>query len=951
MSNYTDLANVLAKAAMSAASNGNTNSSPSGVAEAVAKAAISAATSNLPQTATVDASKRMKADFNDINNLLKNYYGGSFYYGSAIPERKLRNARAAMGIPVSKKIYALYDNTIFGSAKEGACFTDNEIYGRTSSSNEVITYEELTKKTITYSSSGYLRFNDVPTVFSAWFDSLLVKLNRVNAPVDTSKAVEALTHGEYALCIKYLDEEESHVKYTQPKDLFTYQKLYVEANIAMLNMDNAAKLLNTLKRNYGSTPGVAEYIADAEERIEDYLVQYEADRENLNQIIATCERLRGEKKIDEALDMLDRVVLRDDFTKKIKKDYYKCVVSTYLIAERPDDAQSVIDDLYEKEFIDYNEKSSLDGQVHELRETLHQRYLQEQRNLIVKQIATAKMYENHGILESASDTLIAALSSAPDELVVERVNLFKSLVDLLTAQYEYDALYDLSKQYSSITTQDKLSFSLHERVEQHKSGHIEEYFTHLYNSSLYYMQGGKFERAEQYLARAKEIKSTFDLRCSEVNLAILKHDYVESRNLINGLLADRSMYDEDVFDETIEQLEAQYQTMIAAISDMLKAYVLANNTEALLANNGYAEFVDKDGLNLSCIAARFANHEVLDLLEETGCGYEFRRTNEGFGIAFLAAMQMDYDAFAKFINARMDSYDGDINCVLNEQMDYSFGVSEVVRELRTSRGLGEQEARRIAIEAAFNETVFFIASLLDEATREEIVDRLAARKQVQEGKVGLMRNALPDQFQKIDEETVSHCDSLKAATAGMKALLADVPEDDDETNVELAMGELQDAVSSIVELAKENAGKKKAALKTALETEEKFVGSIQSCLDVFAAIDTSEVVSLLAVPAAAIQVWEYDEDTHSMAFTLMGQHTTVELSAELATAISSNSEKLQTNQDIDFVFENNTLTVKYGYAYSSGADSCSVVFEKAFAIDSSFTADKFIERILGMSKF
>ena len=60
----------------------------------------------------------------------------------------------------------------------------------------------------------------------------------------------------------------------------------------------------------------------------------------------------------------------------------------------------------------------------------------------------------------------------------------------------------------------------------------------------------------------------------------------------------------------------------------------------------------------------------------------------------------------------MDSYDGDINCVLNEQMDYSFSVSEVVRELRTSRGLGEQEARRIAIEAAFNETVFFIASLI-----------------------------------------------------------------------------------------------------------------------------------------------------------------------------------------------------------------------------------------------
>ena len=71
MSNYTDLANVLAKAALSASGNGSTASAPDGVAEAVAKAAVAAATSNLPQSSTVDASKRVKADFNDINNLLK----------------------------------------------------------------------------------------------------------------------------------------------------------------------------------------------------------------------------------------------------------------------------------------------------------------------------------------------------------------------------------------------------------------------------------------------------------------------------------------------------------------------------------------------------------------------------------------------------------------------------------------------------------------------------------------------------------------------------------------------------------------------------------------------------------------------------------------------------------------------------------------------------------------
>lgn len=925
MSNHNDLANVIAKAAIAAATNNGTYTPPS-------------------------AAGRMKPAFKDVNKLLKDHHGTSYYYGDAIPEKKLRNARAAMGIPSTKKIYALYDNTLFGSAKEGACFTDNEIYGRTSSSSEVITYEELTKKTITYSSSGYLRFNDVPTVFSAWFDPLLVKLNKANAPVDMTKAIEAMAQGEYALCIKLLDDEKNHVGYTQPNDLFIYRKLYVEANIAMLNMDNAIKLLAAVKKNHGTDKDAAEYIADAEKRIADYQVQYDRDVAELNRIIESCEKLHSDKKFDEAFALLDGVILRQDFAKKVKRDYYKCLVVTYLLAEKPDDAEATITDLYDKDLIDSKEKSSLDGLVRDLRETLHRRFLQEQREIITKKIETAKMYEKYGIYESASDTLIAALSDSPEELVVERRNLFRLLVEMLIGQYEYDAIYSIGKQYTSIATTEKLGYSLSEKVEQHKSEHIEEYFDHLYRSVLYYMQSGKLDRAEYYLNAAKEVKITFDLRCSEINLAILKLDYMASRELIDNLLSDRSMYDADIFDETLEQIESQYENMIAAISEMLKACVIQNNTDALIANHAYAGFVDAEGLNLPCMAARFANHGILDSLKNNGYGYEFKRTNESFGIAFLAALQMDYDAFATFINARLDSYDGDINCILNENLGYVFAMSEVIRDLRSSKGLSEKQARSHAIDAAFNEAVFFVASLLDGTTRDKIISKLKSKKETQESLVEQMRIALPEELRQIDESTKERCTNLNKAMSDFGSLLSDIPEDDDDMDAETVLDELKDAIYEATEVAKAAAEKKKAAKKAALEAEASFITTIQSHLDAFASIDSAEVVSLLAVPAAAIQTWEYDDENQSMTFTLMHQHVDVEMSPRLGSAISEHSEKLQVVRDVQFEFSGKTLIVKHNYTYSDGTESCNVVFEKSVTISDNLTEDKFVERILGTLK-
>lgn len=886
-------------------------------------------------------------NFEAIKEMLKesSYSHSALYYDSSIPEKKLRNARSSMNVPYNEKVYALYDYTIFGSAKEGACFTEVGIYYKSGSILDMVKYETIISTPINNRS-----LNGKHSTLFGWFAETMEQIKKVNDPIDVSEAKKAVSEGNYPKAIELLNAQAKYAVNTSVDDMAVYDCMYIDTYISMLNFAEAEKRLTAYKAKYKNNAKASTLATNSEARIAEYRKQYDADVEALNRTLTKSEQLRADKSFDEAIDLLTAVELREDFTKKIKKDYYKHLIATYLCAERPDDAEAVITDLYEKDFIEYSEKEALDKQVYELRETLHRRFLQEQRELITKRIETAKMYEKYEIYESASDTLIAALSDAPNELVTERTNLFKMLADMLMTQYEYDDLSAIGKQYSDVTSYDRLGYYLSDKIEEHKAAHQEEYFDHLYSGLLYYLQSGKLERAERYLNNAKEIKSTFDLRCSEVNLAILKLDYTESRNLIDCLLSDRAMFDADTFDVAIEQLETQYENMILAISDMLKSYALANNIEALMAKDGYAGFVDADGLNLPCIAARSANHKILDSLLDYGYGYEFRRTNEGFGIAFLAAMQIDYDAFAEFINARMDSYDGEINCVLNEKMDYGFAVSEVTRDIRASEGIGELEARDIAIRAAYSEAIMLMATLLDDAKRNAILDKLAERKTKQETLVAQMREALPSELQRIDDETKAKCASLSTASSELTSLISDVPEDEDSYRLDSVIEELNDAVKAANEFAKANAEKKKAAKKAALEKEEGFIATIQSRIDSMKAIDSSEITSLLAIPTSAVQLGEYNEENQTLAFTLGYQVVEVEMSSQFAALITSHSDKVQITKDIQNEFDGTTFTVVYNFTFSDNENSCTVTFTKETDISESLTEDKFIDRILGVLK-
>ena len=152
------------------------------------------------------------------------------------------------------------------------------------------------------------------------------------------------------------------------------------------------------------------------------------------------------------------------------------------------------------------------------------------------------------------------------------------------------------------------------------------------------------------------------------------------------------------------------------------------------------------------------------------------------------------------------------------------------------------------------------------------------------------------------------------------------------------------------DFAKENAEKKKAAKKAALEKEESFVSTIQSRIDTFGAIDGSEIVSLLSIPAAAIQLGEYNEENQTLAFTLGDQIVEVEMSSQFAALITSHSDKVQVSKDIQNEFDGSTFTVVYNYTYSDDENSCTVSFTKETEVNEALTEDKFVDRILGVLK-
>lgn len=878
-------------------------------------------------------------NFDGINEILKNYYGGSFFYGNSIPDKKLRNALYTY-VPGSPKVYALYDATIFGSAKEGACFTQDAIHYKSGSTVRTIKYDEILSGTI-----GDGKINGTYCSVFTWCPGLIESIKKVNDPVDLTEAKKSMSAGSYAQAIRALDQQEKYVRNTPVDDVVVYKYMYIEAYLGLKDYAKAEQLLKSFMSQFRTNAKVSSLTADAEKQISEYKEQYERDLNVLKKIIEECEALRSEKNFDEAIEKMLAVELREDFTKTVKRDYYKSLIATYLLAEKPDDAEAEINELYEKDFIDSNEKTALDKQVSELRETLHRRFIQEQRELIAKQLDIARMFEKHGIFESASDTVIAAISSAPAELSLEKTNAFKFLVELLLSQYEYEAIYELRKTYHAIAKDELLGYTLSDKVEEHRSAHLEEYYTHLYHKAIYYMQAGKFQDARKYIDEAKGVKYSFDIRCAEVNLAMLEFKYSESRSLLDALISDQAQYTEEGVAESIAHFENQYAEMVNAISVMLKVYAITDNVEAILANDGYAGFVDADGLNLPSIAARFTNHNIIDALGERGYNCEFTRFMNGFGIAFLAAMQLDLEAFSDFIRRRIAGYE-EYNCVINEDLDVIYPITEEIHRLNIENGIDYETAADVAIKDLYDKCILFFASLLDPENFDAVCAGMESEKTRQTAAVAQMKAELPAVLQAIDAECESKCTRLRSAMQEIKSLLLDVP-DSREEKADAVASDLETSIISAIEFANKNAQIMKNEKEWQIKKCTDHIEKIQSRITMWTSMDRDPIVQMFKIPAAAVSYGEFDETCNMMSMTLGRNTIQVSMSQDLATALTETPDKVSIESNVSVVFNSsNQLVVTHQYVYSTEGMSSSAEFISIAQLQCNSVAEGILESLL-----
>lgn len=877
-------------------------------------------------------------EFKDIQELLKDWRGSSFYYLNAIPEKKLRNARAYMNIPSNETVYGLFDFTIFGSAKEGTCFTDKKIYGRTSSGVDSITYNDFAKTKVSMPDATVYVDGKIPTYSHIGINNLLLGIHKLGAPIDLSDAKAEFNKKDYQKCIELLNNQAPQVKNTAKSDVIEYRKLYIEVYIALNIMATAEDLLAIFKREYASETSTATFIENKEQVIADFKKKYNEDVEALKSTFAKATELENGGQYKDALHIIYNQELREDFPSDFKKEYYAKRIHIELEAEEPDFVENSIDEAVEKNIINSTEKDNYTNQVVQLRAMLHERYLDEQREVIRKNISMAKMFENHGVLESASDTINATISSAPSELHKEKAEAFKILVELLLSQYEYEQIYELSKFYNSLSTADNLGYDLSSTVEQHRTEHLHEFYEHLYEKAIYYMQAGKYAESNKYIQEAKSVKFTFDIRCAEINLAILELDYIKSRSLLDFLIKEKTRYeDAQLVEDSINQLEGQYCEMVRGISDMLKISAIHNNIEGVMDKEGYNGFVDLEGLNLPSIAVRFANSDILATLEERGYNMEFTRAIGGFGIAFLAAMQLDYNSFKKFVLTRIGVTH---NFVINEPMNVLFTFSDEVNRIVDEKLITEDLATEKAIEKLYIQCVLFYVCILNNEYNDLILSKLKNEKENQIALVEKMKEDLPTIFQKIDDECSAKCNSLSTAVNEIKSLISDVPVSR-EDKAATVLSELEQTIASTIEFANKNAQIMKDEQNWRVTVNTQYIDKIQEVIDLWSALNKDVVTNLFRVPSGAIVFEEYLADSGKLKLNLLGKSLEIDATSNLADALLEGSPEVAIDSQIAFGFTADSFNVTYTYSFSIGEEKAVAEFTNSAKIE----IDKVIDEI------
>ncbi len=707
--------------------------------------------------------------------------------------------------------------------------------------------------------------------------------------------------------------------------LANYYQTKIEAEIGALKIQSAKDTVKAAhKLGYISSSQKDLYTAkikNAQKALRQRLLDLQKVR--LEEAVDTCKTMEQEGNLQNALETIYNLDILD-FPSAVKKEYFDFRIELELKNADIDAAKASIEEMRKINLISEPEKADYFKKIENQKSYIQENLLNAHRNALKKAIETAKMFEDHGILESASDTINAAIADAPEELTEERVEAFKHLVELLLAQYEYDQIYQLKTFYKKIASDSMLGFSLDDLTEKHKTEHCDEYHAHLHQKAVYYIQFANYEEARKLIQTAKAVKDSFEIRCTEIELELLEFNYKESRILIDALIRDKKQFSDCNAEESIEYLLSEYASITNTVSCTLKVCAV-NNTEEVFTDNNYDGFIDANGLNLPSIAARFANYDIISKLSDLEQDCSYTSSNDGFSFPFFAAMNLDFYAFSKFISNHYDESSNN-NFIINEKLDIVYEATKRINQICKEKSIKKPTTKELVLEELYNIIVMLFVALLNDNCFKKVCTCLQRKKAEQIKAVERLENELPALLLQTDEACNEKCTQLTKAANSIKKLITQVPANRAE-KANNAVCNLEKSVTATVDFVRQNAQIAKDELQQQLKNSRDYIYTIEQKIALWKAVNKKEIEELFKIPAEAIKVGDYDESSGKITLFLAHRMAEVDINPIIAQALLHQPDKVSVENTVCFDFtEAFEFTVKHQYTYSVDNTVCKAEF-------------------------
>ena len=625
----------------------------------------------------------------EIENMLSSSGFGynKEYIGDSIPKNKLNNAVITMNVPKDEKIVALYDDTLFGSGKDGFCIGCKAVYFRPYCEKpNAIFFDNLPSMDITMSNHT-LKVEDNDTVILFKFgnaDKIESFLLRIQSKLIEQSMKEELirknlninsilmkqNNGEYDQVTNELDELEQYFIVLTEQEQIEFYKCKVNNLLALSEEKACMEVVNSMKDQkwWGS---VSEF--NKQVRNQCFILQLKKNKPLYDVLLHSLksrldELLRFQNLIDEltivfetgdykeTLEKLKQVNQNrvNDYPNELSEPYYFILIDCHARLEELTTAKRKFN-IYKDKFLSGNNRAKLLNQtIKEVEDKIEERYLEKKREDYKNGLSLVKIFETHNNYKSAYDTLNMLGNDLPTKLIDLRKENEEHKIKLLLELFEYDlAKETLNKM--DVAVKKLLVEDWQQIIDSHRRNNMEKQYEYQLGRANLYVKYGNAEKAEQFINKALSIKDTFEARCCEININILNFNYERVDELYSKLVEkQKENVNQADTKESLQVIHHSICQMKDAIRGLLKN-ALAQGEFGELNKEEYYNFKDMYGCGFKALSVIYGNLPLF--FERIKRDSENDQDNCGLSIVFAAAITYSKEIFEQFLKRYMNEKD------------------------------------------------------------------------------------------------------------------------------------------------------------------------------------------------------------------------------------------------------------------------------------------------------